>query len=70
MTVGEGQTHLADPIDEATESAVVTVSGDLAAKVTPAQPPGQRVRRSGSAAGRVHVAPDFDEPLADFADYT
>jgi hypothetical protein len=28
------------------------------------------VRRAGSAAGRVHMAPDFDAPLEDFADYS
>ena len=29
-----------------------------------------RGRRFGSARGRVHIAADFDEPLADFADYS
>jgi hypothetical protein len=32
------------------------------------QPPLKR--RAGSAAGRVHLAPDFDAPLEDFADYS
>lgn len=26
-------------------------------------------RRAGSAAGRVHMSPDFDAPLEDFAEY-
>jgi len=29
-----------------------------------------RRRRAGSAAGRVHMAPDFDAPLEDFAEYS
>ncbi len=32
--------------------------------------PSPRRRRAGSAAGRVHMAPDFDAPLDDFADYS
>jgi hypothetical protein len=39
----------------------------LASAVTP---PSQRGRRAGSAAGRVHLAPDFDAPLEDFAEYS
>lgn len=29
-----------------------------------------RKRRAGSAAGRVHMAPDFDAPLEDFDEYS
>jgi hypothetical protein len=29
-----------------------------------------RRRRAGSATGRAHMAPDFDAPLEDFADYS
>jgi hypothetical protein len=29
-----------------------------------------RRRRAGSAAGRVHMAPDFDDPLEDLAEYS
>jgi hypothetical protein len=29
-----------------------------------------RKRRAGSATGRVHMAPDFDAPLEDFAEYS
>lgn len=31
---------------------------------------GPRPRRAGSAAGRVHMAPDFDAPLEDFVEYS
>lgn len=40
----------------------------LIASVVVEQPP--RRRRAGSAAGRVHMAPDFDAPLEDFAEYS
>lgn len=39
----------------------------LASAGAPASP---RRRHAGSAVGRVHMAPDFDAPLEDFADYT
>jgi hypothetical protein len=34
------------------------------------EPPSARKRRAGSAAGRVHLAPDFDTPVEDFAEYS
>ncbi len=70
VTVAEAQARLADLIDEAEKGTVVIVSGNRAVKLTPVKPPEHRARRAGSAAGRVHLAPDFDEPLADFAEYT
>ena len=32
--------------------------------------PSRRKREAGSAAGRVHLAADFDAPLEDFAEYS
>jgi hypothetical protein len=40
----------------------------LLASVGTEPPP--RKRHAGSAAGRVHMAADFDAPLDDFAEYT
>jgi hypothetical protein len=40
----------------------------LLASVSADQAP--RKRRAGSAAGRVHMTPDFDAPLEDFAEYS
>jgi hypothetical protein len=40
----------------------------LLASASGEQPP--RKRRAGSAAGRVHLASDFDAPLEDFAEYS
>jgi hypothetical protein len=40
----------------------------LIASVSAGQPAPKR--RAGSASGRVHMAPDFDAPLEDFAEYS
>ena len=69
VTVREVLTRLADLIDEAARHTVAIVSGDRAVKLTPVRPPQHRARRFGSAAGRVHLGSDFDEPLSDFAKY-
>jgi hypothetical protein len=37
---------------------------------TGAAPSARGRRRAGSAAGRVHLAHDFDSPLEDFAEYS
>ncbi|MGH7438620.1 MAG: hypothetical protein ACRENE_23270 [Polyangiaceae bacterium] len=40
----------------------------LLASASAEQPP--RTRRAGSAAGRVHMSPDFDAPPYDLTEYT
>jgi antitoxin (DNA-binding transcriptional repressor) of toxin-antitoxin stability system len=52
--------------------SVIIVLDDHAVQLVPiALPKAARPRpRFGSAAGQVHMAPDFDAPLEDFADYT
>lgn len=70
VTVAEALTRLADLISEAAKHTVVIVSVDRAVRLTPVRPPQRRARRFGSAAGRVHMGNDFDEPLADFAEYS
>lgn len=38
-------------------------------KLLPANPPGPK-REFGSARGKIQIMPDFDEPLADFEEYS
>jgi hypothetical protein len=59
-TVKAGHLVIDEPIDLPDGTAV-----DL---VPVPQTPQSRPK-FGSAAGRVHMAPDFDAPLDDFADY-
>jgi hypothetical protein len=40
-----------------------------AKQIREASAPAPRRRRAGSARGLIRIAPDFDAPLADFADY-
>jgi antitoxin (DNA-binding transcriptional repressor) of toxin-antitoxin stability system len=70
VTVAEPLTRLADLISEAAQHTVVIVSGDRAVRRTPVRPPQPRVLRFGGAAGRVQMGKDFDEPVADFAEYS
>jgi len=69
VTINEALGRLAELIGEAARRTVVIVAGDRAVRLTPVRVPRHEKRRFGSAAGRVHVAPDFDEPLSDFAEY-
>jgi hypothetical protein len=63
-------TIIAELIHEAAKRTTVIVAGDRAVRLTPVRVPQHRVRHFGSAKGRVHLALDFDEPLADFAEYS
>jgi hypothetical protein len=70
VTITEALGCLAELIHEAAKRTIVIVAGDRAVRLTPVRVPQHRVRHSGSAAGRVHMARDLDEPLADFADHS
>jgi antitoxin (DNA-binding transcriptional repressor) of toxin-antitoxin stability system len=70
VTVAEALTRLADLIHEAAKRTVVIVSGERAVRLTPVRPLKPRPRHFGSAAGRVHLRNDFNEPLKDFAEYS
>lgn len=70
VTITEALGRLSELISEAARRTIVIVAGDHAVRLTPVRIPQHRKRHFGSAAGRVHMAADFDEPLADFAEYT
>lgn len=68
--IHEAKTHLSRLVDEALRGGEVVISRSNRplVKLVPleeALPP----RRLGTAAGQVRIAPDFDEPLADFEEY-
>ena len=65
MTLAEilEQQAMALPADERRRLGAKLLAS--AAAATPAPK-----RKAGSAAGRVHMAADFDVPLVDFAEYT
>jgi prevent-host-death family protein len=68
--LAEARTRFSELIRRALsgEEIVITSNGAPVLKLVPvaAQP---RERRPGSAKGKIHMAPDFDAPLEDFAKY-
>ncbi len=71
-TIGsfEAKTHFSKLIHQVRhgESFLVTVRGKPVARIVP-DAGGQNRPRFGSDKGRIKMADDFDEPLADFAEY-
>ena len=71
-TIGafEAKTHFSRLLERAREGTVfiVTRRGKPVAQLGPSE---QRAGHPvfGSAKGQVHISPDFDEPLADMAEY-
>jgi prevent-host-death family protein len=66
-------TRLAELMDTAKEGEpVVITKGDQAVRLVPVALPSETRprRRFGSAAGQIRIAPDFDAPLEDFAEYS
>lgn len=71
-TVGihEAKTHLSRLLRAVEEGEdVVIVRGSRPVARLVAIPPGEAVRRLGTAKGLIRVTEDFDEPLEDFGDY-
>ncbi len=58
--VKEGHLVIDEPVD-LPEGTIV--------ELLPVEHPGRPQPKFGSARGRVHMTPDFDAPLDDFADY-
>ena len=68
--IHEAKTHLSRLVDEALrgKDVVIARANKPLVKLVPlkeALPP----RRLGTAAGKVKIADDFDQPLADFDEY-
>ncbi len=70
VTLDEAKTHLMDLIEAAAagEEVFITKDEDLAVHLVPRLVKRHK-RQFGSAKGLIAMAPDFDEPLADFKEY-
>lgn len=70
VNIHQAKTHLSRLVDEAVRGGEVIIAraNQPLVKLVPveeARPP----RRLGTAAGKVWMAEDFDEPLSDFDEY-
>jgi len=70
VTIGDATTHLPTLIAAAVRGEVVliTTPDHHTVRLVPVRHT-LRPRRPGSAKGLIHMADDFDAPLADFQDY-
>ena len=69
VNIAEAKTNLSRLIEEALlgEEVVIARRGVPLVRLTVLE--NARPRRLGAARGLVEIAPDFDAPLPDFADY-
>lgn len=70
VTLEEARARLAELIEQLQpeEEFIITDRGEPVALVKKAGKT-PRPRKAGSAAGKIWIAPDFDEPLEDFKEY-
>lgn len=72
-TIGafEAKTHFSRILEKAHQGTVIVVTrrGKPVAQLGPTEACAARPV-FGSAKGRIQISPDFDEPLADMAEYT
>jgi len=72
VTIQEAQAQLLDLIHRLApgDEVVITENDEPIAKLARAEPKQQWPCKAGSAKGTIHwMAPDFDEPLAEFKEY-
>lgn len=71
VTLDEARTHLMDLIEAAAagEEVFIRKDAELSVQLVP-RTAKRRKRQFGSAKGLISMAPDFDEPLEDFKEYT
>ena len=70
VTLEEAKDHLIDLINAAAagEDVFIVKDDQWSVQLVP-RATTKRKRRFGSAKGMISMAPDFDEPLEDFAEY-
>ena len=71
FTLKEAETRLTDLIEAAAagEEVFITKDEQMSVQLVP-RVTKRRKRQFGSAKGLITMAPDFDEPLEDFKEYT
>ena len=68
--IHEAKTHFSKLIEKAMmgEEVVIAKGNQPLVRLSPLAP--AQKRKVGSAKGQVVIAPDFDDPLEDFSEYT
>jgi antitoxin (DNA-binding transcriptional repressor) of toxin-antitoxin stability system len=71
ITIQEAQFRLSDLIHRLTpgDEVVITENNEPVARLARTGPKKQWPCKAGSAKGKIHIAPDFDEPLEEFKEY-
>lgn len=71
VTIQEAQAKLTELIHGLAhgEEVVITENSQPVAKLARTEPKDQWPCKAGSAKGKIHIAPDFDEPLDEFKEY-
>jgi antitoxin (DNA-binding transcriptional repressor) of toxin-antitoxin stability system len=71
VSIQEAQAKLSDLIHQLSpgEEVVITENSEPVAKLARTEPKQQWPCKAGSAKGKIHIAPDFDEPLEEFKEY-
>ncbi len=71
ISIQEAQARLADLIHRLTpgDEVVITENNQPVAKLAHTGSQKQWPCKAGSAKGKIHMAPDFDEPLEEFKEY-
>ena len=71
ITIQEAQFRLPDLIHQLTpgDEVVITENNKPIARLARTEPKKQWPCKAGSAKGKIHIAPDFDEPLEEFKEY-
>jgi len=65
------KTHLSALLEQVSKGNTFTVTkhGQPVAKIVPVHEPDRRPQRGAAKSPDFYMAPDFDEPLEDFAEY-